>query len=193
MLAMGCWALLAPAGCAEGGGGGEGDRCDPALSHNFLLLCFATIPERPHSPERSTTVPWCYARSKLSERMNDRRFSERSPLILCILLGTAQAWISRYATMLKNIIEAQSNWNLNTALSQLARGMPGSWLDSFQNGTISIKRHNFRPIEINDARVVQMKQDPTGVVFVGYPNTPPYRYQISARKAGTVGLIALPV
>jgi len=29
--------------------------------------------------------------------MNDKRFNERSPLILCILLGTAQAWISRYA------------------------------------------------------------------------------------------------
>jgi hypothetical protein len=72
-------------------------RGQPALNYNFLLLCFATIPERPHSPERSTTVSWCYARSKLSERMNDRRFSERSALILCILLGTAQAWISRYA------------------------------------------------------------------------------------------------
>jgi hypothetical protein len=29
--------------------------------------------------------------------MNDKRPSERSPLILCILLGTTQAWISRYA------------------------------------------------------------------------------------------------
>lgn len=29
--------------------------------------------------------------------MNDKRPSERSPLILCILLGTAQAWIGRYA------------------------------------------------------------------------------------------------
>ncbi|HXC41990.1 MAG TPA: hypothetical protein VNY51_00540 [Candidatus Dormibacteraeota bacterium] len=29
--------------------------------------------------------------------MNDKRHSERLPLILCILLGTAQAWISRYA------------------------------------------------------------------------------------------------
>jgi hypothetical protein len=34
LVAMACWGLVAPAGCAEGGGGGEGDRCDPALSHN---------------------------------------------------------------------------------------------------------------------------------------------------------------
>jgi hypothetical protein len=36
------WLLLAATGCAEGGGGGEGDRCNPDLSHdecNSGLTC----------------------------------------------------------------------------------------------------------------------------------------------------------